>query len=256
MYMSNRKAFASFVGMLGAAVLLAGCSSGQQPVSLGTSSGGAASGGSSASISGTGTSGGTATPGGASASGSGASSGAAAGAGNKTGSPSPTPAPVVATSIVANSAGNITVISATPSDPNAAAVLATFMQYRTVVTDMADKTQYEQALNSVADGSAATLANNAVTQLRDGGNAYGGPIISKPSVSAVDMTSKPLPTATVTECFDQSKWIIIFASGPRKGQSADAMIHTRPYPITAKLHKSADGHWRVTAISGKVEQQC
>jgi hypothetical protein len=230
MFMKRTKVKTSLVGLLGACVLVAGCSSNQKPASLGAASGGGTASSSSGSTTPSSGASGSDTP---SAS---ASSGAPSGGAT-------TPPPGVVT-------------GANPTDPNAAAALAAYKQFRILEIQMEDSATFSPKAINFADSDALSQLNSGITQLRGNNIHFVGSPTYTSVVDSVDMAAKPMPSVTITECSNRTKWALVFSSGPKKGQNAQTTPPKSAYPVTFEVHKGADGHWRVYSIVAKQDQTC
>lgn len=244
------KAGAAAIAAVG--VLLAGgCSSSQKPAALGAASGGAAASG------GTGTAGaasGTPTSGASGASGTpSAPAGVNGGSSSSAASGASGPAPgTVVTSPLPNGTG--TFVATVPGDPNGVAALAVYQQFVAMTSRMSQTATYDKDFANLADLGALSTSETGVTQMRDQNIHVQGTMSAKATVTNVNMGAQPLPMVSITSCVDQSKWAFYYTSGAKKGQKAPYGV-IAPYVVFAKVHKTADGKWRVTDVTSK-EQKC
>jgi hypothetical protein len=267
MNMKKRKALMSVAAILGAAVLMTGCSSGQKPASLGTGSTGgtgaaaAGSGGSaggtspSSGASGSATSAAGGSGGGASAGGSTQPGGSASASSNVPlfGGGTATPGTVITTTV----AGGINkVVAPVPSDPNASAALAAFQSYENISKEMAVKAAFDNSLADYADLNALALVNNNTTQIRSLGLAYKGTSSQKVTGTTVNMAASPLPIVKISACVDDSKWALYYVTGAKKGKPFSTSPAEAPFLSTFTVHRSAAGKWLVTDVTPVKGSKC
>lgn len=246
--MKRLKPTTTLAGLLGAALLLAGCSSNQKPAALGAAAGGAggANGGASSSSSPTPSTG-------ASDSGS-PSASSSSGAPTATVSTTSGPAPgTVVTSPLGN--GNGSFQATISADPNGVAAIAAYQHFVSTVSQMSRTASFDKSLNSYADLGAFTTAETGITQMRNQNVHNQGTMSAKATVTTVNMAATPLPLVSMSVCMDQSKWVTVYTTGSKKGQTAPYPTQP-PFIILVKVHKSADGQWRVTDVTPKADQKC
>jgi ketosteroid isomerase-like protein len=230
---------ATLVGVVGAALLVTGCSSSQKPATLGT----------------TGAAGGTAAVGGVSGgTPSGGATGTATPSAGATGSTAPGAAGGVSGGASSSAAGGA--LGANPTDPNAAAALTAYKGFRTLEIQMEDSATFSSKAIDYADSDALDQLNSGITQLRGNNIHFVGSPTYTSAVTAIDMAAKPMPSVTIVECSNRTKWALVFSSGPKKGQNAQTTPPKSAYPVTYKVHKGADGHWRVYSVVAKQDQTC
>ena len=224
--MKRDTVYKGLVGAFGACLLLAGCSSAQKPAVLGPVGG---------SATGTASTSSPATPTGATGS---TSSSASSAASSSSAAPAPTS--------VASSNGEWSYSASVPGDADIAAALKAFQNYAAISYQMAIKVQYDRNLVTYTDGNVLSLANNFVTQERQDNLISRGPEIVK--VTGVTKDGGTPPIVTITTCTDDSKLPMYSSYGPRKGQIL-ALAPKTPTPDIYKVHRGADGKWRVNAVT-------
>jgi hypothetical protein len=210
-----------------------GCSSGQKPAVLGPAGAGAT---------------GTAS---SSASGSASSSGASS---SSSSSAAPSSSAPAAPTTVATSKGGWSYSASVPADTSISAALTAFQNYTALVYEMETKVQHNNDLVNYADGNVLSLMDNFVTQERQLNFVQRGTETVKVTSAVLDSNTKP-PVVTITTCTDDTKLSSIVTYGPKKGQSA-AASPTSAYPNIYKVHLSADGKWRVNAVTPEPKKTC
>ncbi|ACU77034.1 hypothetical protein Caci_8211 [Catenulispora acidiphila DSM 44928] len=235
--MERGKVYKGLIGAFGACLLLAGCSSSQKPAALGPV-------GESATDSAAGSATVSATPTGTAASSS-SSTGSASGS---------SPAAAAPRTVITSSAG-LTYKATVPGDPDSAAALTAFENYRVILTAMSSKPDYSTNLGDYADGNPLTLADTYILTLKQNNEVMVGTTTETVTSSTLTMAASPLPLMTITVCKDATKYHEVFSYGKNKGKLAVSDI-THPYPLTYTVHKSADGKWRVTSVHGESDKTC
>ncbi|OLE28083.1 MAG: hypothetical protein AUG49_03410 [Catenulispora sp. 13_1_20CM_3_70_7] len=119
---------------------------------------------------------------------------------------------------------------------------------------MAVKVQHDNNLVNYADGNVLSLAQNFVTQERQLSIALKGPEIVKVTAATLTANAKP-PVVTIIACTDDTKLLTVFTYGPKKGQAA-AVLPKFASPSIYQVHLSADGKWRVNAVTPESKKQC
>jgi hypothetical protein len=140
-----------------------------------------------------------------------------------------------------------------PGDPDIAGAMTAFQNYLSVGYTMETKVEHSNDLVKYADGNVLTLANNYITFERQNEFSEVGTQSVKVTNAAKD-TGNP-PVVSITVCTDSTKFVAITNYGPRKGMQADTPP-THPYPATYRVHKGADGKWRVNAVTAEPKTSC
>lgn len=223
------KVYKGLMGAFGVCLLLAGCSSSQKPAAL-TPVGGTNDGGASTSASG------SVAPTGA----TGSSSSATSAASSSSAAPAPTS--------VATSGGGWTYSASVPGDNDIAAALTAFQNYASISYQMAIKVEHNNDLVKYADGNVESLTNNFITQERENNWISRGTESIK--VTGVTKDNGTPPIVTITTCTDDTKLPTYSSYGPNKGQIV-APAPATPEPAVYKVHKGADGRWRVNTVTPK-----
>lgn len=235
--MKRDKVYKGLMGVFGASLALAGCSSSQKPAALGPAAG---------SVTGS-----TATsPAPSSATGAASSSAASSSSSASSAATSSSQAPTS----VSTSQGGWSYSASVPADTSISGALTAFQNYAAISYEMAVKVEHNNDLVKYADGNVLSLANNFVTQERQDSIAQQGPEIIKVLSATLDPNAKPA-VVTVTACTDDTKLPMIITYGPKKGQISAPAPKT-PYPNIYKVHMSADGKWRVHDVTPESDKTC
>ena len=140
-----------------------------------------------------------------------------------------------------------------PGDPDISGAMSAFQHYTALVYTMETKVEHSNDLVNYADSNVLTLANNYINFERQNNFSEVGTQSAKVTNVSKD-TGNP-PVVTVTACTDSTKLVAITNYGPRKGMQAD-QPPTHPYPSTYRIHKGADGKWRVNAVTAEPKTSC
>lgn len=131
--------------------------------------------------------------------------------------------------------------------------MTAFQNYTSVTYIMETKVEHSNDLVNYADGNVLTLANNYVTFERENDYSMVGTQSIKVTNTAKD-TANP-PVVTLTACADSTKLVAITNYGPSKGTQATTPP-THAYPVIYRVHKGADGKWRVNAVTAETKTSC
>lgn len=155
--------------------------------------------------------------------------------------------------------------SSAPADPRVAAALKVYLAFSKTVafTYMHPPKKIGNPLPSGGnfrpysfDPAQGQVLNDvfSLTQLQV---AYRGtPAISRPTVSNVDLTAKPYPTVTLTDCPVPANWKIVATSpGPPPTVKSSAPGAPAPNLITAKVI-FYEKHWGVSTMTTNISRTC
>ena len=154
---------------------------------------------------------------------------------------------------MATSSGGLSYTATVPADTDIAGAMTAFQNYTSIVYIMETKVEHSNDLVKYADGNVLTIANNFITFERSSEFAYVGTQTLKVTSATKDAGNPPVVSIDV--CADNTKMVETTNSGPRNGMQASPPP-THPYPVTYRIHKGADGKWRVNAVTAKATASC
>ncbi|MFD7919571.1 hypothetical protein ACFV3R_10140 [Streptomyces sp. NPDC059740] len=139
------------------------------------------------------------------------------------------------------------------SDPDQAAkdeVLAAYNNMRDIQVKMAeDGDLHTQDLAKYAKGDAAADLKKSVLRNRSMGIKFTGQPQTDPEVTSVDTKKK---TATLSDCFDATKWKPVYTSS---GKPVELAKQRLKYPVTSQATLEGDT-WLITKITADRTKGC